>query len=475
MRSGLFEFFPLSEQELEALWEEATIVVDANVLLNLYRTPDTAREEILSTFKKLEQRLWIPFHAALEYQRNRPLVIHERKQKMGGFSEATKNALDEIKKSFANLEASKHDPRIMESELLQGIQAAYDQLATSADAVCETSLSLSLEDPLRDRISSILENRTGLAPKDAADLERLTGDADNRYRISIPPGFKDSGKQKDGVSETFAHGGLVYENKHGDLIIWRQLIDHVISTGTKKIIFITDDRKEDWWWEVKGRKLGPHPSLREEIRRVAEVDLFWMYSTANFLSHAGKYVRANVSETAITEVEDVARLADAEQRQNRISRILARRSEVNLAETSPDFLMREAESAVERAVLGWACDEFGWADMSGSFPDIIAGNDLSHGIEVKYIPRISPRTIRGLAKVVEQASSLLERVMLDKFTLVLVQDFSSRESSVGDTMYVVEMVRALCDSLPCLDRIKIVFGSTNSKGRFLPSHSVPLI
>ena len=40
-------------------------MLDANVLLNLYRYPEPARKDLFKVLNKIKERIWVPYHAAL--------------------------------------------------------------------------------------------------------------------------------------------------------------------------------------------------------------------------------------------------------------------------------------------------------------------------------------------------------------------------------------------------------------------------
>ena len=52
--------------------------------------------------------------------------------------------------------------------------------------------------------------------------------------------------------------------KFGDFFLWKELLEHG-KEQKRPIIFVTDDKKEDWWLKVKGRTLGPRPELIAEF------------------------------------------------------------------------------------------------------------------------------------------------------------------------------------------------------------------
>ena len=75
MRTTFPAYYRPSEELLRELWQKATIALDANVLLNLYRYPIQARNDLLSVLRRVSGRLFVPYQAALEYQRQRLHVI----------------------------------------------------------------------------------------------------------------------------------------------------------------------------------------------------------------------------------------------------------------------------------------------------------------------------------------------------------------------------------------------------------------
>ena len=62
----------------ELFFRKGLIVLDANVLLDLYRVTPDARSQIIGTLNGVAERLWVPHQAAVEFSRNRKRVIEER-------------------------------------------------------------------------------------------------------------------------------------------------------------------------------------------------------------------------------------------------------------------------------------------------------------------------------------------------------------------------------------------------------------
>ena len=77
------------------IWTKGEIVVDANVLLDLYRYSDDARDAFLQLLTKHATRVWLPHQAAEEYFRNRPSVINEQSKSY----DKTINDISELQES----------------------------------------------------------------------------------------------------------------------------------------------------------------------------------------------------------------------------------------------------------------------------------------------------------------------------------------------------------------------------------------
>ncbi len=161
-------------------------------------------------------------------------------------------------------------------------------------------------DKIRKAIDVLFKGRVGKKPENQDVLDKIFREGEKRFSIEMPPGYKDSDKAK---TQDFCFGGLVYQRKFGDLILWIQIIEYAKSNKIRNVIFITDDQKEDWWLKHKGKKYGARPELIDEIKRETQVKNFHIYAVDNFLSHAKAQIGASVevSEKSIQEVKAYSR------------------------------------------------------------------------------------------------------------------------------------------------------------------------
>ena len=76
MRELFKGYFPFSEEEIKEMWDECIFVFDTNVLLNMYRYKEKTRKEFINLLRKIESRVWIPYHVACKFVKNRDTTIN---------------------------------------------------------------------------------------------------------------------------------------------------------------------------------------------------------------------------------------------------------------------------------------------------------------------------------------------------------------------------------------------------------------
>jgi len=428
MKNSFYDYYPPTPEEYESLWREALIVLDTNVLLNLYRLPTTARDELINVLEVLKDRLWIPHQVALEFQRRRLTVISiERKSTADALSTASE-LVSEIKKKVDALQIDKRGLGIDSQPLITELDKANSQLVEAIKVVHNSQLDISSSDPIRQRLDDLLDSRVGPGPSNQSELDLLISEGEQRFKEKIPPGYMDADKDKNPNEAVFIFDKIMYQRKFGDLILWRQLIQHAKISGIKMILLVTADRKEDWWWREQGKTIGPHPELIREIKREGGVESFWMNSAAQFVEQANKYSAASVSTESVAEIQQVAlfsqRSTDDLLEHMLHSTHFSDRSRNNTPERY--FSERIDPRSIEECVGDWLGrhEERIKINVRG-FPDfLVYKNDDVHGYEVKYlrqsdrmfIPPFPPSIINGILRGYMET----KEGRIAEFTLVIV-------------------------------------------------------
>jgi hypothetical protein len=157
MRTQFGHLLPLTEAEVDAIWNDGTLTVDANVLLDLYRYHPETRDALFRALRAFQGRLWISHQAALEFVRNRATaasaVGRELTDAAGDLTLLEKAA----KKAADDLRGRRPLPRKVGNKLKTDVEAAIQAAraaiadvqnrhadGASVDAVLDEVLSLFL-------------------------------------------------------------------------------------------------------------------------------------------------------------------------------------------------------------------------------------------------------------------------------------------------------------------------------------------
>ena len=295
MKEGFSEFYTPTEKEFHDLWSKCKFVLDANVLLDLYRYSPKASEELIEILKKLSDsdKLWIPHQVALEYNKNRIDVIIKEKSKIDRVRGLIDNHISELKKDLKKEDRARkntHSASIV-SALEKAIDKSSKEIKDELEKEIKKRPDLLKNDDIRETLSELLKGKIG-APYPQDKLEDIYKDCQSRYDLQIPPGYKDAEK-KEGRA------------KYGDAIIWFQIIDYA-KEKISPIIFVTRDDKVDWWnpqTESENDKQPDYDLIREFTSKVGCP--FYMYPTDRFLYWAEKEIGAIISKETIEEIKQI--------------------------------------------------------------------------------------------------------------------------------------------------------------------------
>jgi len=281
MRSVFVGYFRPTQDEFPELWSNGTFVVDANVLLNLYRYSNATRQELEKALLTIKDRAFIPHQAAKEFLRNRLSVTAGQ---AGEYSK-TINALNSLLTTLSNKD---RHPFLPDAELPK-LQSYSEELIGILEEQQKSLLNKLSDDEILTFVENLFSGKTGLL-YDTAKLDEIAIEGEDRYKREVPPGYKDSKKNSDNDQY----------RRFGDLIVWNQIIDFS-KTNNKSVIFITDDKKEDWWLEQSGRTIGPRSELIEEFYENTK-QKFWMYTVDQFIQESAKVAQTVVSDEVINEI-----------------------------------------------------------------------------------------------------------------------------------------------------------------------------
>lgn len=281
-------YFSGSTADVERMWDECIFVLDANVLLNLYRYSDFTCSKLLEVFRSLDDRLWVPHQVVYEYLNNRLPVIGEQ-------SKVYEDAVKKVEVLRKGLESHNQHPFITPATLADSLQL-FDRIVLELSEnklVYEKRIN---SDEIKEQLEFLLEGKVG-GGFNREQLEKIIVDGKGRYEQKVPPGFCDT--KKGGDSIVFADMCRPY----GDYIVWLQIIEKAKEVD-KSVVFVTGDTKDDWWSSFQGKTLGPHPQLVQEFLQMVGKN-FYMYLPDRFLEKASEYLNQGGTEQAVNEIRDV--------------------------------------------------------------------------------------------------------------------------------------------------------------------------
>ena len=171
---------------------------------------------------------------------------------------------------------SKH-ASIKKDSILKDIKSCFKEIKKNLNKKKKNKPDFFKNDKILEEITKVFDGRVG-DQYDDEKLKKIYLDADDRYSKLIPPGFRDAVEKDKNDPQKL--------RKYGDIIGWFQIID-MAKDLNKPVIFVTDDRKDDWWYKIDGKTISPRIELIREIRLKASGVFFHMYNAEAFCEYAG--------------------------------------------------------------------------------------------------------------------------------------------------------------------------------------------
>lgn len=272
--------FRLEETEIKKVWKTSLLVFDANVLLNFYRYSDSTRRDFLGLLRKFQSRIWLPHQACKEFLTNRLTTISEQERE---YADAASD-LDKIQAKFKN---DRRHP-FLPAELEDRVSKIFGELKSHLNTEKNRFGGLISADPILEEIEDLFAAHVGDQPKEEV-LTAVFKSGAERYKKRIPPGFKDSTKSDEAGDE----------KRYGDLVLWMEMIWKA-KAEKRGMVFVTDDRKEDWWLMSGSKTVGPRPELLAEFLAESGQQVLF-YQPHRFLEYAKPFLGEEVSAAAIAE------------------------------------------------------------------------------------------------------------------------------------------------------------------------------
>ncbi|GAA3621556.1 hypothetical protein GCM10022223_43060 [Kineosporia mesophila] len=283
----------IDRSEIDQALTKALVVVDTNLLLNLYRYAEGTCDDLLGVLGSLGDRLWIPPQVMREFWRGRLSVLTGR----GSATDAVIATLEKQQRAGADainqwVKSIAVDPD--EAVRLRKVLAsAHDEVAkTVLMHAPPQAVNPSVTDPVLQRLETLLVGKVGPIP-DAGAWQKAIAEGKARSKNKIPPGFRDIAKEESDLEEGPA----------GDYLVWSQSMAEAKRRGLD-LILVTGDEKDDWWWKHRNQFLGPRPELVREFDQLCG-HRFFMLRPVQFLNR-GSVLKAPVRHSSVVDAARVS-------------------------------------------------------------------------------------------------------------------------------------------------------------------------
>ena len=254
--------FGAQVNNVEEAIKSGDIIIDTNVLLIPYGTGSASLMDIISIYEKLKSsgRIFLPAQVAREFIKNRPNKIAELQQSL-------LNKVSQIstidKFSFPIMEDIPEYKKL--NELIESAKSIKKEITKENSALIAKIHSWEWSDPVSSLYKKVFTSDIIIESEGKNDdiLQELL----RRQRLSIPPGYKDSGKDDLGI---------------GDFLIWKTILK-LGGKNKKDIIFVSGDEKADWQHRAGGSGFLPRYELLDEYRRESGGKAFYIIQLSRLL------------------------------------------------------------------------------------------------------------------------------------------------------------------------------------------------
>ena len=240
-------FYPLEEVRIKDLTKKATIVLNSDVLLDLFRLrpEDAACFVSLLKSEAIRDKLWMPYDIAWLYHKK----VDEEIQRQ---IDHTNSILSHLSSCGEAVKACKKYPYLDEG-LISELQFVTNRVTETCQKEMDT-LSKSLKNSeIKNSLRELFDGKIGESYSEG-ELDNIYQTGEERYKNLEPPGYE---------SEYSVEKRVHYH----DLIIWEQMLAYAQNgeNKCKGILFVTGRARPDWYYVVNGETISTRHELINEF------------------------------------------------------------------------------------------------------------------------------------------------------------------------------------------------------------------
>lgn len=223
--------------------ESILVVLDTNVLLDLYRGSEKLKNELTKSIELIRDNLWMPYQVGFEFNHNRKSIIHSIDEDKKMFAKNLEEKLNETIREATDKFSKKY--KLFE-EIIEENDAKFkkikEEISSNLNEV-DKKIRVVKEEEQLNFVEKIFSGK--IADNSLYDYKEWELEGKERYQIKKPPGYEDY-KQKS--EEFYFIKGQRVCAAYGDFFLWKEILLKAKDEGIKEVIFITKDVKKDWFY-----------------------------------------------------------------------------------------------------------------------------------------------------------------------------------------------------------------------------------
>lgn len=294
MKNVFSEYYPISKEVINEVWDKGIFCYDANVLLNLYRYSNETRNKIFENIEYFIGKTIMPYQACYEYHKNKRSVEDSLLSSYDEIIKIIEQAANALESGDLS-KYRKHCALDIDRDIIKPIKSTITKVVNKIKDTKSNHSSFLNVSEIHEKISQLFDGK--ISDKFSEDeLKRIYTEGKSRYDKKIPPGFADYDNKKNKGENSL----------YGDLIIWKHLVE-ISKNKNSDIIFVTDDRKKDWWDIHHGQTKGALPELYREFKELTSHNIL-IYSVEDYMKYAPEHSEIAVPKKVITEIEELRKV-----------------------------------------------------------------------------------------------------------------------------------------------------------------------
>lgn len=272
--------------------ENHLIVLDTNILLELYRQPANISIDVIDVLERIIDKIYIPRQVYNEYIKNYQTICGSEKKK---YQRVSTELSQEVRKFQESIDAKireyrKHNytdivelQNNLNNKLIE-ITAIVDEYVNSHKEEIDFNLEFLENDKVKEFVER-LKNQNCIGDDISFSGKiKILNEGKIRYDNLIPPGYLDS--EKEGM------------DKFGDLFVWKDMIS-IAKNKNANLIFVCNDFKEDWWEKDKETLIDLRKELCKEFKESNYFLDIHFLTLEKFFSYITEELKMGKSKSAL--------------------------------------------------------------------------------------------------------------------------------------------------------------------------------